>query len=147
MRWKKFLGIFLIALSFIITLSNLTILGAVIGSTASSSLSFLSILFLAIGIALVLVEKEGGLEKTLAQQILGSGAIITNPKKLRKIARKSGYKDGKEVREGYQVFDYEGNPLTVIPNHNISKGVYRSIIKALATGESSFRREESYSHP
>jgi len=52
----------------------------------------------------------------------------------------SGYEIGREVREGYPVFDKNGKHITTIPYHHISCGVSRGIIKALSTGESSFRR-------
>ena len=120
--------------------SNLTIIGAVIGARASNSLSWITIVFFVIGVVL-LVEREGN----LAQRVRESGTVITRPKKLKSIARKMGY-EIKEAREGSKVLDYEGKPLTIIPNHDFSRGVYRGIITALATGESSFRRRPDYSH-
>lgn len=122
------------------TFSNLTIIGAVIGAGASNSLSWIAIAFFIVGIVL-LVEREGN----LAQRVRESGTVITKPKKMKSIARKMGY-EIKEAREGSKVLDYEGKPLTVIPKHDFSRGTYRGIITALATGESSFRRRLDYSH-
>ena len=85
------------------------------------------------------MEKEGN----LAQKILESGKIIQNPRELKRIANEVGY-TGKESKEGYKVLCNEGI-LTVIPKHKVSIGVYRSILKALATGKSNYGRRTSYS--
>ena len=85
-----------------------------------------------------------GKESNLAKKVLESGAVIQDPTKIKKIARKMGY-FGRDVKEGYQVLDQENKPLTVIPRHNISKAVYREIMKSLSTEESSFRRRTGYS--
>ena len=137
---KRIFGILFITISILIAFSNLTIIGAVIGMRASDSLSWIAIAFFVVGIVL-LVEREGN----LALKVKESGAVITDPKKLKKIARKMSY-DLRGVREGTQVLNYDGRPLTVIPHRRFGTGTYYNIITALATGESSFRRRHDYSH-
>lgn len=109
-------------------------------------------LFIAIGAGLISIglleargAQEGGLESALARELLERGGVITRRKKLikevKKIEREMGYSH-REVKEGYQVLDRQGAPLTVVPNSpDISIGVYRNVLKALATGTPSFRRE------
>lgn len=141
---KEMLGLLLIlGACFIIILNHgFKTTGAVIGLLFSSvSYSdFIALIMLVIGI---LFHIHGGdsLEKNLAADILKSGKMIDKPKEIERIAKKMGYEE-REVKEGCQII-YNGHPLTVIPRHHISPGVYKSIMKALSTGESSFRR---YSH-
>ncbi len=138
MNKKRFFGIAFIILSFLIVLFNVSLTGAVIGTSFSNISSLVAVIFFIVGILLI----KGSKLENLAKKIMDSGAVITDPKKLKKIAIKMGY-EGRNVKEGYQILDENKKPLTVIPNHNVSTGVYRSIIKSLATGNSSFRR---YSH-
>lgn len=136
----KRIGIFsfLIGLFLIINHSLMSITGNVINETVQIGGSILGLIFIIAGAALFLVE--GGLEKTLAQIVRESKAVITDPRKLKKIARKSGYTIGREVKEGTKVYDKENHYITVIPRHKISIGVYKNIINSLATGKSSFRQ-------
>lgn len=116
------------------------ITGNVIGENTGVATSSLGFVLLITGIAFFIVAQENRLEKTLAQQIKESGKIVNNPNEIIRIARKSGYTIGEEVREGTKIYGLNGKYLTVIPRHNISPGTYRGIIKTLATGESTFRR-------
>ncbi len=138
---RRFFAIALILASLFLLSFNLTPTAAVIGTPFSGSLNIASLIMLVAGLVLFIIEGEH--ERNLAFETLKSGAVITDPRKIEKIARKMGYTEGREVREGYQILDDRGKPLTVIPRHNISGGVYRGIMKALSTGESTFRK---YSH-
>jgi len=131
---KKTFGMLFISISILISFSNLTLIGAVIGTQKPDILSFVAIAFFIAGIALII---KGRLED-LAKESLSSRTVITDPRKIRRMSRMMGYK-GRNVKEGYQVLN-DGIPITVIPNHQVSAGVYRSIMKALSTGESNFRR-------
>jgi hypothetical protein len=65
---------------------------------------------------------------------------VDSPSELIRIARKSGYRIGEEVKEGTKVYDIDGRYITVIPRHHISLGIYHKIIKTLAKGEPEFRK-------
>ena len=125
---------------FIANFSVSKLTGNVIGENVAVATSSLGFILLIAGIALFIVSTESRLEKTLAQKIKESGKIVDNPSEIIRIARKSGYTIGEQVKEGTKVYDFQGRYLTVIPRHNISPGTYRGIIKTLATGESTFRR-------
>lgn len=134
------IGVFLVLDSF----SGIT--GHVVSEQTGKGIgSILGLAFVIGGLLLFALEiqerrKEGGLERNLAQEILKSGKVMLETRKLKRLANRMGY-DHREVREGYQVLGYGGGPITVIPNHRrVSIGVYRNIVRALATGESSFRR-------
>jgi hypothetical protein len=116
------------------------ITGNVIGEQIAVGTSPIGFIFLILGIVLFVVAQESRLEKTLAQKVKESGKIIDKPNELIRVARKSGYIIGKEVREGTQIYSEEGRYITVIPHHNISPGTYHGIIGELAKGESSFRK-------
>ena len=122
-----------------VSLSKIT--GNVINGNPVMGFSFFGFALLIIGIVVFL---EGGLEKSLAQEIKESRRIIEKPKDIIHIAKKSGYILGKEVREGTPIYNQYGERITVIPRHNISPGVSRNIINDLARGESSFRKRNSY---
>ena len=132
---------------FILVSSQSGMTGNVVSERVSSVSSILSLVLIVGGI-LFMAEGREKKEGNLAQKILDSGAIITDSRKLRKLANKiakqQGY-SGREVKEGYQILDANGNPLTVIPKSHISKGVYYNIMGALATGESNFRKRTGYS--
>lgn len=136
---RYFLGWSLVILSVcIFSFNAFKLTGGVIG-VFSESLNLIAFVFLIVGLTISLREPREG---NLASEILRSGAVITDPKKIKKIAGKIGYY-GREVKEGYQILDESGKPLTVIPRHHISQGVYRNIMKSLSTGESSFRKYQS----
>ena len=141
-KYLKGLGVFFLLIgifAFVLTFNTMNITGnSVLDKIGGSGGYFFGIIFVLIGGMLLMSRANSG--KNLAQIAKESGAIITDGKKLKKIAKKMGY-EGREVKEGYQILDLGGTPLTVIPHHNISSGVYRSIITALATGESSFRKK------
>jgi energy-coupling factor transporter transmembrane protein EcfT len=146
--FKKY-GIFLILMGSLFILNSLSgITGFIIAKSIGKNISSIFGFVLVVGGILVLMSIRIIKEGNLAKQILTNGEIILNPKKLKKIAkqieREKGYY-GRKVKEGYQVLDKNRIPLTVIPKHNISKGVYYSIIKSLATGIPSFRKRTDYS--
>ncbi len=135
---KKIIGgiLILASLAFLI---NQNFTGAIIGT---SYISFNLVALAAFIIGIILFIHEIGVKKNLAAQILKSGAIIDDPKKILKIARKMGYDEGREVKEGYQILSHN-HPITVVPHHHLSPGVSRNILKTLSSGESNFRR---YAH-
>ena len=139
---KSTIGILFITISILIAFSNLTIVGAVVGISISNSLSWIAIVFFIVGILFVVREEKEG---NLALKVMESGAVIDNSKRLKRIANKMGY-GYKKVKEGYKVLGEDGKPLTVIPNGYIPKGLSRGILRALATGKSSFRRRPDYSY-
>jgi hypothetical protein len=133
MKKERFFGIVFILFSFFVLSLNLNFTGAVVG-VSSGSLNFIAIIFLVVGSALLIHENK--LEKLISHK------FIDDPRRIKQIAQKMGYHDGREVKEGYQILK-KGKPLTVIPRHHISKGVYHSIMNALSTGESNFRNYKS----
>lgn len=137
---KRIFGFLFITISILIAFSNLTIVGAVIGAKASSSLGWIAVVFFVVGVVLM-IEKEGN----LALEVMESGKSVTKPKEVKRIVTKMGY-EIKEAKEGSRVLDYEGKPLTVIPKHDFSPYTGKGILKSLATGRSSFRPEARYSH-
>jgi len=142
MKKEKRLSIFLISMGLILTANSflINITGNVVSENIQVTSSILGLVFIIGGIGLFLSMKEGKLEKTLAQQTLENNSVVTDTKKLKKIARKSGYTIGKTVKEGYPIFDKKNNYITVIPYRHVSIGVSKNILRALATGESSFRK-------
>jgi hypothetical protein len=116
------------------------ITGNVIGENVAVGTSSLGFILLIAGIALFIVSNEGGLEKTLAQKVKESGKMVDSPNELIRIARKSGYRIGEEVKEGTKIYDFDGRYITVIPRRHISPGTYHGIIKTLAKGEPEFRK-------
>ncbi len=142
MKVGKLLGILFIIFSVATLAFNFKVTGAVIGVAPWRFVNWISLIFLIVGLGLII---ESDLEKDLAAEALKSGAIITDPRKILKMAHKMGYYDGDNVREGHQILDNSGKVLTVIPRHHLSGGVYRSIMKSLSTGKSSFRQyQHSY---
>jgi len=142
---KKRLSIFFISIGLILiaNLSLISITGYVINGNFKIGGSVLGLAFIIGGLALFLAGKEGRLEKNLAQQILRSGKILRKREEFMKIARKMGYTIGKDDKEGTRILDKYGMTLTTIPS-KVSKGVYYTIMKTLATGKSSFRRRHGY---
>lgn len=149
MQMEKIIGALMFFIGTILILNSFSgITGFVVAESIGKGIS--SILGFALIVGGILFMAEGREEKegNLAQKILDSGAIILDPRKLRKIAKKISRQQkyfGKEVKEGYQILDANGNPLTVIPHNHISKGVYHNIMEVLATGESNFRKRTGYS--
>lgn len=140
-EFQKISGIILIAAGIVLVLnSSPGITGFIISEFISrGASSALGLVFIVGGILLFLRGKESN----LALEVKKSGAILTNPKKLIKIAGKMGYQ-GRMINEGYQVLDEKRKPLTVIPSR-ISKGVFYDIIDALSTGMPNFRKRTGYS--
>jgi|TARA_Y100000310_G_C20586980_1_gene765940 hypothetical protein len=140
MKPKKILGISFILLGVIISVSNLSITGAVIGSSLSNYFSFLAIAFLLVGVLLMMASRD----RNYAQEILDRGVYENRTRKLKKIARKMGYELEGGHKEGTRVYNDE-TVLTVIPHGKEvhGTGTQKSILEALATGISSFRRKTS----
>ena len=138
MKINKPVGLALMLSAFLIIISKVAITGAAMGISSINYLDFIALAFFVSGILFFI---HGGIEN-LAAETLKRGGVITSTKEIIHLAKKMGY-EGKEVREGYQIINH-GHPLTVIPHHRqLSPGVSRSILKALSSGESSFRR---YAH-
>ena len=148
MEKRKIIGTTLILIGSVIIFSSFSSMtGFSIANSVEKDLgSILGFGFVIGGILVFMARKQK--EGNLAKQILKDGGVIQSSRKLRRISKKvekqEGY-SGREVKEGYQVLGKDGNPLTVIPSHDVSVGVYRSIMGALATGKSSFRKRDSYS--
>lgn len=140
--YQKAAGVILFFIGFIFILNSLSGMTgfAIAESIGKIPSSIIGLIFIIGGILLFVRGKESN----LALEVKKSGAIITDPRRLRKIANKMGY-EGRWVKEGYQVLGKNGRPLTVIPNHNISTGVCRSVIDVLSTGKSNFRKRIGYS--
>lgn len=137
---NKLIGSIFILISIGLTISNFTITGAVIGTSSSNSLSLVAIAFLIIGLILTLQR-----ERNYAQEILEQRKYVDDTRELKRIAGKMGYTLIDGYKEGTRV--YKGNEvLTVIPHHRKieGKGTVRSILEALATGESSFRKRHAH---
>ncbi len=144
MKKRVILGELLMILGLFIIL-NATLLGITgfaIGGFESPRVStFFGLVFIIVGMAVFLANKEGKLEKTLAQQVLENRKVDPKVRFIKKVARKSGYVLEPNVKEGTPVYDQRGEYITVIPKGNkVRTGTYWSIIKALASGESSFRK-------
>ena len=142
----KLTGVILILIGIILILNSLSgITGFVISESIGTSVSgIIGLAFIIGGVFFLFLSSRKQKEGNLAKMVKDSGTIITNPKKLRKISKQMGY-NGMWVKEGYQVLDKNKKRLTMIPHHNISEGVYRSIINALSTGKTSFRKRTGYS--
>lgn len=136
MKREKIFGILFIIFSLTTLSLNLKITRAVVG-TEKIGINIISLIFLIIGLAFFMYES--GIERNLAREVLEQGRFISDPRKIKQIAHKMGYTNGKEVKEGYEILKTNGKPLTVIPRHNISKGVYYNIMESLSSGESNFR--------
>lgn len=123
------------------TISKIT--GSVVNNGLAMGFSFSGFLFLISGIVLFLVtnEGEGKLEKNVAQKIKESGKIIENSRDLIKIAKECGYALGQNVREGTPVYDSAGTYITVIPIHKVTWRISKNIVRDLASGKPSFRRD------
>ena len=86
-------------------------------------------------------NEENELEENRAQQYLSQGKIPEKSRELINLAQDMGYITSEEGRrEGTIIRKTNGDILTVIPRHQISRGVSRGVLKAFATGESSFRQ-------
>jgi hypothetical protein len=140
MNKKRITGFVFIVLAIGITISNISITGAVIGVTISNSLSLVSIILLVVGLILVTHQ-----DRNYAQEILNQRRYVDDTRELKKIAKKMGYTLMEGYKEGTRVYDGE-SVLTVIPNHRKigGKGTAKSILEALATGESSFRKRHAH---
>ena len=139
---RKFFGAILIVVSFLlVSLNTFKLTGGVVG-VFSLSLNLIALTFLILGLALSIRREPH--EGNLATQILKSGAVETDSRKLRRIAKESGY-EIVFAKEGYQILDKDRKPLTIIPYHHITTGVSKEIIKSLSTGISVFRlRRQRY---
>jgi len=83
-------------------------------------------------------------EKNIAQEVLDNRGVIESSKILKSVATQMGYDLKTGSKEGLRVLDYEGNLITVIPNHKkINNNTSRGILKDLASGESSFRKKSA----
>ena len=140
MKKKQFLGLVFVVISLIVLISNFSITGAVIGTSSSNSLSLIAVIFLVVGLALVSQR-----ERNYAQEILEQRRYVDDTRKLKKIARKMGYSLMEGYKEGTRVYN-RNEVLTVIPNHRKieGRGTVKSILEALATGESSFRKRHAH---
>jgi hypothetical protein len=132
----------LVIIGLVLLVSSLSITGNVvsekIGKTPSS---ILGLAFIIGGVVLFMARRSK--EGNLAKQVLESGAVLSRPRDIKKIARKMGYEIVGNKREGYTVL-YEKGRLTTIPGH-ISKETFYSIMKALATRKPNLRRRADYS--
>lgn len=140
MNKKRIIGFVFIVLAIGITLSNVSITGAVVGTSISNSFSLVAVIFLIFGFILTFQR-----DRNYAQEILDEGKYVDDTRELKKIARIMGYTLMEGYKEGTRVYN-RNEVLTVIPNHRKigGKGTAKSILEALATGESSFRRHQAH---
>lgn len=136
--YRKIIGIILFLIGAILIFNSFSgmtgfVVSNLVGKGISSILGFGFII--GGGILLIL---ESRLERNL-EDFKNKTAIITDPKKLMKIANRLGY-DRRNVKEGCQILNEKGKPITVIPKHSFSKRVYFNIRDALLTGQSNFRK-------
>lgn len=137
---KIVVGFVLILFSIGLTIFNSTgITGAVIGTPLGNSISFLAAVCFILGLVLMTYELR---RKNYAEEILKQGRYVDDTRELKSIARKCGYRLDEGHREGTRIIKDDGEVLTVIPNHRRieGRGTVRGILKALATGESTFRQ-------
>lgn len=133
MKTEKFFGTLLTISALSIFVFNLRLTGAVVG-ISYENLNFPALIFLITGLALFL---HGNRLELLSKK------IIDKPEELQRISHRLGY-NGRQVKEGYQIIDGEGRPLTVIPRHGpITTGTYHNIRRALMSGEPNFRKRYS----
>lgn len=128
----------LVIIGLILLVSSLSLTGNVVSENLGKAPgSILGLMFIIGGFVLFLARKRE--EGNLAKQVLESGAILSKPREVIKIAKKM-YDVVGNKREGYNVL-YEGGRLTTIPGHGtIPKGTFYSIMRALATGQPNLRR-------
>ncbi|MGD9275934.1 MAG: hypothetical protein PVJ67_02065 [Candidatus Pacearchaeota archaeon] len=131
---KRGIGILFFAFGILLILNSFHGLTgfAIYEKIREAQSSVFGLMFILVGVFLISLGK---LEKGLMKLKTG---VITDPNQLKKIARKLGY-EGKMVKEGWQVLDEKGKPVTVIPRR-VSRGVFYNIRDALRKGESNFRR-------
>jgi hypothetical protein len=133
MKKEKFFGILFMIFSLGVLSTNLQFTGAVVG-ISSRNLNIIALLFLVVGSALFL---HGNNLEELSKKIMQA-----SPKEIARIAHKMGY-EGREAKEGLELYNRQGKIFTVIPRHNISTGVRYNLRKELLTGESNFRKRYS----
>ena len=138
---------FVLGVFFIIN-SKANITGAVIGISINSTFSLiLGIAFVFVSVILFIVGKED-LEQRLNEAgiALQQRRIYTKRNELIRLAIRCGYELSKGRREGTLVKDpHTGAIITVISDHpTILYGTSRGIMRALATGQSSYRRRNIY---
>jgi len=136
MNKKRIFGLSFITLAVVIIILNAKITGAFVGTVFSNSLSFAALIFFVVGI-LLFFEKQ----KNYAQEVLESRRYVDKTGELKRIAREMGYELVEGYREGTRVLKGD-KVLTVIPKGKRvnGKGTIISILEAMATGESNFRR-------
>ncbi len=140
MNKKRIAGFAFIFVATGIIFSNTKLTGAAIGSPISNSFNLVAVVLLVIG--LILASQKDNLKYgNYAYQILESKKYVDNVNELKKIARRSGYTLREGFREGTKVYDDNEQIITVIPNHKRigGKGTSKSILEALASGESNYR--------
>lgn len=133
---KRILGFSLIVIAIVTIISNVSVTGAVIGTSISNSLNLIAVVLFIIGIILTTSK-----DRNYAQEILDQRRYVDDTSELKRIARQMGYTLEEGYNEGTRV--YKGKTvLTVIPHHRRiqGRGTVKGILEALASGESSFRR-------
>ena len=79
-------------------------------------------------------------ERNEAYLLLANGQILTSTGKLIGLAKECEYEIGRERKEGTEI-KCDGKIITVVPHHReINRNTARTIMKAYATGQSSFRQ-------
>ncbi|MEK6819575.1 MAG: hypothetical protein AABY03_00045 [Nanoarchaeota archaeon] len=133
MNKKRLFGYAAIIIGLFLISFPTTITGAVIETNFVKGIKIVfGLSFVISGIVLVI----SGLERLRRARTL-------NARELKNIAEEMGYRLI-NVKEGSEVLDENGNPITVIPHHReVSQGTYHGIKKALLSGESNFRRYNS----
>ena len=144
MQKRKLIGIISIIIGTVILInSQTTLLGVSLSPGGANNFSLIAgLAFVGVGIVLLFSKKYTKGDSDYAQHILDDGKYVDNPIEMKSIAKDSGYSLDKGAKEGTNVL--KGTEIiTVIPGHKIKRGTSRSILEALASGNSNFRKRTS----
>tara|TARA_Y100000034_G_scaffold131854_1_gene193511 strand:+ start:127 stop:561 length:435 start_codon:yes stop_codon:yes gene_type:complete len=144
MQKRKLIGIVSIAIGAIVLItSQTTLLGVSLSPGETDNTGLIGgLAFVIVGIGLFFARKSTKRDSNYAQHILDDDKYVDNPTEMKSIARDSGYSLDKGAKEGTNVL--KGTEIiTVIPGHKIKRGTSRSILQALASGNSNFRTHTS----
>jgi len=115
--------------------------GAVVGVAGSGSLSIFGFVVALVSGIIFASGLEERVNDNPAAKLLKGGTVYTKSKELVSLARDCGYTLEPGRKEGTVVLK-EGKIIAVIPNHkSLNKYTAKGIMKAYASGESSFRKK------
>ena len=139
MKKKIIIGIILAILGIVLIINSQIRILEISLSPSGTEVNINLITGIALLIFGVILMHNGG--RNYAKEALDNRKYVDNPKEMLSIAKKLGYELRESSKEGKKVYNGKQVIATIPTNHaRISKGASRSILEALATGESSFRR-------